>query len=209
MTNYADALREISTAREEVPARKGYPGYLYSDLAEIYERAGRLRDRGGSITLIPVVTLPNDDITHPIPDLTGYITEGQLVLSRDFHTRGIYPPLDPLPSLSRLMKDGIGPGRTREDHAHLASQLYAAYATARQARELATVIGEADLTELDRLYLQFGEAFETSFIAQRPNEDRSIVESLDRGWRLLEKLPESELTRVSVDELHRYGRRGR
>lgn len=209
MTNYADALREISTAREEVPARKGYPGYLYSDLAEIYERAGRLRDRGGSITLIPVVTLPNDDITHPIPDLTGYITEGQLVLSRDFNTRGIYPPLDPLPSLSRLMKDGIGPGRTREDHAHLASQLYAAYATARQARELATVIGEGDLTELDRLYLQFGEAFETSFIAQRPNEDRSILDSLDRGWRLLDKLPESELTRVSVDELHRYGRRGR
>ena len=207
MTNYADALREISTAREEVPARKGYPGYLYSDLAELYERAGRLRNRPGSITLIPVVTLPNDDITHPVPDLTGYITEGQLVLSRDFHTRGVYPPLDPLPSLSRLMKDGIGPGRTREDHAHLASQLYAAYATARQARELATVIGEADLTELDRLYLQFGDAFETSFIAQGPDEDRSIVESLDRGWRLLAQLPESELTRVSVDELRQYGGR--
>ena len=209
MTNYADALREISTAREEVPARKGYPGYLYSDLAELYERAGRLEGRDGSITLIPVVTLPNDDITHPVPDLTGYITEGQLLLSRDFHTRGIYPPLDPLPSLSRLMKDGIGANRTRDDHAHLASQLYAAYAAARRAREFATVIGESELTALDRSYLQFGEAFETSFIAQGSEEERSIGESLDRGWRLLDRLPESELTRVSVDEVQRYGQRAR
>ena len=180
---------------------------MYSDLAELYERAGRLEGRDGSITLIPVVTLPNDDITHPVPDLTGYITEGQLLLSRDFHTRGIYPPLDPLPSLSRLMKDGIGAHRTRDDHAHLASQLYAAYAAARRSRELATVIGESELSELDRSYLQFGEAFETSFIAQGLEEDRSIGESLDRGWRLLDRLPESELTRVSVDEVHRYSQR--
>jgi V/A-type H+-transporting ATPase subunit B len=206
MTNYADALREISSAREEVPARKGYPGYLYSDLAEVYERAGRLRDRAGSITLVPLVTLPNDDITHPIPDLTGYITEGQVVLSRDLQGRGIYPPIDVLPSLSRLMKDGIGPGSTRADHANLASQLYAAYAEARHVRDLAAVIGEADLAELDRLYLRFGQAFETQFLAQAQDEERSVAESLDRGWTLLELLPAEELTRVTADQLAKYRR---
>ncbi len=204
MTNYADALREIASAREEVPARKGYPGYLYSDLAELYERAGRIRERAGSITLMPVVTLPNDDITHPVPDLTGFITEGQLVLSRDLHGRGVYPPLDVLPSLSRLMKDGIGPGFTRDDHAHLAGQLYAAYAEARHVRDLAAVIGEGDLSALDRLYLQFGRAFETQFLAQRADENRAVTESLDRGWQLLGLLPEEELTRVTEEQLRRH-----
>jgi V/A-type H+-transporting ATPase subunit B len=204
MTHYADALREVSTARNEVPARKGYPGYLYSDLAEIYERAGRIRGHGGSITLMPVVTLPSDDITHPVPDLTGYITEGQIVLSRGLHHRGIEPPIDVLPSLSRLMKDGIGATRTRADHANLASQLYAAYAEARQVRDLAAVIGEADLSQLDRQYLQFGTAFECEFVNQAATENRSITESLERGWRLLRLLPEEELTRVTVEELKEH-----
>jgi len=206
MTHYADALREIATARNEVPARKGYPGYLYSDLAEIYERAGRIQGRDGSITLLPLVTLPNDDMTHPIPDLTGYITEGQLLLSRDLHGRGISPPLDVLPSLSRLMKDGIGPGRTRDDHAGLASQLYAAYAEGRRVRELAAVVGEADLAELDKLYLQFTLAFETDFLAQAPDEDRTILESLDRGWSALQVLPEEALTRVTEEQIRRHRR---
>jgi V/A-type H+-transporting ATPase subunit B len=209
MTHYADALREVSSARDEVPARKGYPGYLYSDLAELYERAGQLKGRGGSVTLLPVVTLPNDDLTHPVPDLTGFITEGQVVLSRDLDAYGVYPPIDVLPSLSRLMKDGIGPGFTRDDHAHLASQLYAAYAAARQVRDLAAVIGEADLSELDRLYLRFGRAFEERFLAQAPDEDRSIAESLDRGWEVLGLLPEDELTRVTVEELKQFSRRPR
>jgi V/A-type H+-transporting ATPase subunit B len=204
MTNYGDALREISSARDEVPARKGYPGYLYSDLAELFERAGRIRDCAGSITLIPVLTLPNDDITHPIPDLTGYITEGQLVLSRSLHGRGLYPPIDVLPSLSRLMKDGIGSGFTREDHPHLASQLYVAYAESRHIRDLAAVIGESDLGELDRLYLKFGRAFEADFLAQAPDEERPVTDSLDRGWRLLQLLPEEELTRITVEELSKY-----
>ncbi|MBI3462210.1 MAG: V-type ATP synthase subunit B [Planctomycetes bacterium] len=204
MTNYADALREISTARGEVPARKGYPGYLYSDLAEIYERAGRLHGNAGSITLMPLVTLPNDDITHPVPDLTGYITEGQLLLSRELHGRGIYPPIDVLPSLSRLMKDGIGAGHTRDDHPGLASQLYAAYAEGRRVRDLAAVVGEADLAELDQLYLKFASAFETQFLTQGPEEDRSIGESLDRGWALLELLPEEELTRVSEEQIRQH-----
>lgn len=207
MTNYADALREIATARNEVPARKGYPGYLYSDLAEIYERAGRLQGREGSVTLLPVVTLPNDDLTHPVPDLTGYVTEGQLLLSRDLHGRGVYPPLDVLPSLSRLMKDGIGEGRTRDDHAGLGSQLYAAYAEGRRVRDLAAVVGEADLAELDQSYLKFAQAFENDLIAQPADEDRSVIESLDRGWRLLDALPEEELTRLSAEQIRR--RRGR
>jgi V/A-type H+-transporting ATPase subunit B len=206
MANYADALREVATARDEVPARKGYPGYLYSDLAEIYERAGRIHERLGSITLMPVVTMPNDDITHPVPDLTGYITEGQLVLSRDFQSRGIHPPMDVLPSLSRLMKDGIGADHTRDDHSNLASQLYAAYAEARHVRDLAAVVGEADLSDSDKLYLRFGDAFEAQFIAQRPNEERSITESLDLGWRLLELLPAEELTRVTTDQMAKYRR---
>jgi V/A-type H+-transporting ATPase subunit B len=204
MTNYADALREIATARNEVPARKGYPGYLYSDLAEIYERAGRIHGRNGSITLMPLVTLHNDDITHPVPDLTGYITEGQLMLSRAMHGRGIVPPMDVLPSLSRLMKDGIGAEHTRDDHAALASQLYACYAEGRRVRDLATVVGEADLSGLDKLYLKFSNTFEDQFIAQQPDENRSIVESLDRGWQLLRRLPEDELTRVSEEQVRRF-----
>jgi V/A-type H+-transporting ATPase subunit B len=204
MTHYADALREVSTARGEVPSRKGYPGYLYSDLAEIYERAGRLKRSGGSITLVPVVTMMNDDITHPVPDLTGYITEGQIFLSRDMNTRGIYPPIDVLPSLSRIMKDGIGPGHTREDHAALAAQLYAAYAQGRSVRDLATVVGEADLSSLDRCYLEFAHAFETRFIAQRPDENRTVTESLDRGWSLLSIVPEDELAQVSGALISRY-----
>lgn len=206
MTNYADALREIASARNEVPARKGYPGYLYSDLAEIYERAGRIRGCRGSVTLMPLVTLHNDDITHPVPDLTGYITEGQLMLSRSMHASGIAPPMDVLPSLSRLMKDGIGPGHTREDHAALASQLYACYAEGRHVRDLATVVGEADLSERDRLYLKFSNAFEEDFIAQPPEQERSVVESLDRGWDLLKRVPEEELTRVTEEQLRQYRR---
>lgn len=206
MTNYADALREVATARNEVPARKGYPGYLYSDLAEIYERAGWIQGRPGSITLMPVVTMPNDDLTHPVPDLTGYITEGQLVLSRDFQSRGIYPPMDVLPSLSRLMKDGIGAQSTRDDHAGLASQLYAAYAEARHVRDLAAVVGEGDISEIDKLYLRFGDEFENKFIAQRADEERPIAQSLDLGWRLLESLPEQELTRVTTEQLAKYRR---
>ncbi len=209
MTNYASALREIATARDEVPARKGYPGYLYSDLAEIYERAGRIRGRSGSVTLIPVVTLPNDDITHPVPDLTGYITEGQIMLSRELHGRGVVPPVDVLPSLSRLMKDGIGPGRTRDDHANLANQLYAAYAEGRRVRDLATVVGEAELAHVDTLYLRFADRFETRFIAQRFSEERSVMESLDLGWSLLRMLPDDELTRVTDEQVAAYGRRDR
>jgi V/A-type H+-transporting ATPase subunit B len=204
MTNYADALREISTARDEVPARKGYPGYLYSDLAEIYERAGRIHGRAGSITMMPLVTLHNDDITHPVPDLTGYITEGQLMLSRDMQGRGINPPMDVLPSLSRLMKDGIGPQHTREDHAGLASQLYAAYAEGRRVRDLAAVVGAADLSELDRQYLAFADAFERRFIAQRFDEERGITESLDLGWDLLRMLPADELSRVKEEMMRKY-----
>ena len=206
MTHYADALREISTARNEVPARKGYPGYLYSDLAEIYERAGRIRGRSGSITLMPLVTLHNDDITHPVPDLTGYITEGQLMLSRDMHGRGIRPPMDVLPSLSRLMKDGIGAGHTRDDHAAVASQLYAAYAEGRRVRDLATVVGEADLSELDKLYLKFGNEFEERFIAQDSNEERSVIDSLDLSWSLLRLLPSDELTRVTEQQIGSFYR---
>ncbi|MDP6580857.1 MAG: V-type ATP synthase subunit B [Vicinamibacterales bacterium] len=209
MTNYATALREIATARDEVPARKGYPGYLYSDLAEIYERAGRVQGRGGSITLIPVVTLPNGDITHPVPDLTGYITEGQLVLSRDLHSRGVVPPVDVLPSLSRLMKDGIGPTHTRDDHANLANQLYAAYAEGRRIRDLATVVGEADLAGVDKLYLKFADAFEERFIAQGSSEERSVLQSLELGWSLLELLPVDELSRVTEEQISTYGRRPR
>lgn len=204
MTNYADALREVAAAREEVPARKGYPGYLYSDLAEIYERAGRIRGLEGSITLVPVVTLYNDDITHPVPDLTGYITEGQLMHSRELHSKGIDPPIDVLPSLSRLMKDGIGVGHTREDHPALASQLYSAYAEGRRARDLATVVGEDGLADVDRLYLKFADAFETRFIEQTLGEERSIFDSLNLGWDLLRLLPPEELTRVSDEQMQRY-----
>ena len=204
LTNYCEALREVSTAKGEVPSRKGYPGYLYSDLASIYERAGRLKERPGSITQIPILTMPNDDITHPIPDLTGYITEGQIVLSRDLHARGIYPPVDPLPSLSRLMEDGIGARRTRDDHSRLASQLYAAYARVKEVHRLASIVGEEELSEINRRYLQFGERFEREFVAQHPYENRDFHQTLDLGWQVLEPLPDTELTRLSRDLIARH-----
>ena len=204
ITNYCEALREVATAKGEVPSRKGYPGYLYSDLASIYERAGRLRDRPGSITQIPILTMPNDDITHPIPDLTGYITEGQLVLSRDLHERGVYPPVDVLPSLSRLMEDGIGQDRTRDDHSRLASQLYAAYARVKDIERLASIIGREELSEVNRRYLQFGEHFEREFVSQQVYENRDFIRTLDLGWRALQPLPDSELTRLSRELIERY-----
>jgi len=204
MTNYAEALREVSTAKGDVPSRKGYPGYLYSDLAEIYERSGRIQNRHGSITLVPVVSMPSDDITHPIPDLTGYITEGQIVLSRDLHNKGIYPPVHISPSLSRLMKDGIGKDDTREDHARVSSQLYAMYAKALEARNLASIIGAAELSERDRRYLKFAEAFDKRFVGQGEDEDRSIIESLNLAWELLSMFPKEMLTRVKEGDLAKY-----
>ncbi len=208
MTNYGEALREVASAKGEVPSRKGYPGYLYSDLASIYERAGRLHGRPGSITQLPILTMPNDDITHPVPDLTGYITEGQIVLDRDLNRKGIYPPINPLPSLSRLMNDGIGAGKTREDHDHLASQLYASYAQARQIERLAAIIGRDELSDTDRRFLEFGETFERRFIAQESARGRSLTETLDLGWECLRILPEEELGRLSAEEIERYLRRG-
>ncbi|MBI3547371.1 MAG: V-type ATP synthase subunit B [Gammaproteobacteria bacterium] len=204
MTNYAEALREVATAKGDVPSRKGYPGYLYSDLAEIYERAGRVKNRRGSITMVPVLSMPSDDITHPIPDLTGYITEGQVVLSRELHMQGIYPPVNVPPSLSRLMKDGIGKDDTREDHPRVASQLYAAYAKALEVRNLASIIGAEELGETDRQYLAFAKAFEERFVAQREDEDRSIIETLTLAWQLLSLLPRDALTRVSEADLAKY-----
>lgn len=204
MTNYCEALREVSTEREEIPSRKGYPGYLYSDLASIYERAGMIKGRAGSITQMPVVSMPNDDISHPVPDLSGYITEGQIVLERDLNQRGIYPPIAGLPSLSRLMKDGIGEGMTREDHAHLASQLFAAYARVKDIRALASVIGEEELTPLDHKYLEFGEAFERQFLSQNFDENRSIEQTLDLGWKVIAVLPREELHRITEEEIRKY-----
>ena len=204
MTAYAEALREVAVLRGDVPARKGYPGYLYSDLAEIYERAGRIRDRRGSITLIPVLSMPSDDITHPIPDLTGYITEGQIVLSRELHNQGVYPPVAVLPSLSRLMKDGIGKNYTREDHPHVASQLFASYAKALEVRGLAAIIGAEELSEADRRFLDFADAFERRFIGQGEDEDRSVYETLNLAWDLLSGLPPEQLIRVTEAELARY-----
>jgi len=197
MTNYCESLREIGTARGEIPARKGYPGYLYSDLASIYERAGRVKGSPGSITQMAILTMPSDDISHPVPDLTGYITEGQIVLERDLFQRGIYPPIAGLPSLSRLMKDGIGAGRTRDDHGPLASQLFAAYAVVKRVRGLAAVIGEEELPTLDKEYLAFGEAFERRFLSQPEDENRPIEQTLDLGWEVLSMLPRSELYRIS------------
>jgi len=208
LTNYGEALREVATAKGEVPSRKGFPGYLYSDLASLFERAGRIIGRRGSITQLPILTMPNDDITHPIPDLTGYITEGQIVLDRDLHRKGIFPPINPLPSLSRLMNDGIGAGKTRADHAHLASQLYAAYAQSRQIERLATIIGEEELSQLDRLYLEFGATFERQFIGQNAQAGLSLEQTLDVGWECLGILPRDELSRVTAEEVDRYlGRR--
>ncbi len=204
MTNYAEALRQVSNVRGEVPSRKGYPGYLYSDMAALYERTGRIEGSNGSITQLPILTMPNDDITHPVPDLTGYITEGQIVLSRDLFQKGIYPPINVLPSLSRLMKDSIGADRTRGDHADLAAQLYAAYAHVQDVRSLASVIGEEELTVVDQQYLRFGTAFEQQFLAQGYDEDRTIEETLDMGWKVISILPREELTRVSEEEIARY-----
>ena len=196
MTAYCEALRELSSSRGEIPGRKGYPGYLYSDLASLYERAGVVGEKGGSVTQIPILTMPNDDITHPVPDLTGYITEGQIVLDRGLEQAGIYPPVSVLPSLSRLMKDGIGEGYTRADHAALSGQLFASYAKVSEARSLASVIGEEELSPTDKLYLRFGRAFEKHFISQSPGESRTIGETLDLGWRLLCILPREELDRL-------------
>jgi len=204
MTNYAEALREVATEKGDVPSRKGYPGYLYSDLAEIYERAGRLRDRHGSITMIPILSMPSDDITHPIPDLTGYITEGQIVLSRDLHSKSVYPPVNVPPSLSRLMKDGIGKDDTREDHPRVANQLYASYTRALEARNLASIIGAEDLSPRDRRYLEFADRFERDFVQQGEDEERNIIETLDLAWELLSLLPANALSRVSVEDLRKY-----
>jgi V/A-type H+-transporting ATPase subunit B len=207
MTNYCEALRQISNIRGEVPSRKGYPGYLYSDLASLYERTGRVKASRGSITQIPILTMPNDDITHPVPDLTGYITEGQIVLNHNLARQDIYPPISVLPSLSRLMKDGIGAGRTRADHGHLSAQLYAAYAHVQDVRALASVIGEEELSAIDQQYLEFGQAFEQTFVSQGATENRFIEETLTVGWRLLSMLPEQELTRVSPEEIQQYYRK--
>jgi V/A-type H+-transporting ATPase subunit B len=204
MTNYCESLREISTSKGEVPSRKGYPGYLYSDLSSIFERAGRIKGLNGSITQIPILTMPNDDITHPIPDLTGYITEGQIVLSRDLDKKGIYPPVNVLPSLSRLMNDGIGEGKTREDHTNLSSQLYSGYATTKQVEMLASVIGEEELSKVDKKYLEFGQQFEDTYIRQGIDEDRTIFDSMERGWELLSVLPRAELVRVKEEQIDKY-----
>lgn len=204
MTSYAEALREMSSIRGEVPSRKGYPGYLYSDLSTIYERAGMLKNREGSITLIPILTMPNDDITHPIPDLTGFITEGQIVLSRELNQKQLYPPIAILPSLSRLMKDGIGAGYTREDHVDLTNQLFAAYSHVQDIRSLAQIIGEDDLSEIDQKYLHFGRKFEERFISQGNNENRSISETLDIGWEVLRLLPKDELDRIPPEMIAKY-----
>ncbi len=201
MSNYCESLREIGTARGDIPSRKGYPGYLYSDLASIYERAGMLRGCPGSITQIPILTMPNDDITHPIPDLTGFITEGQIVLERELFQRGIYPPIAGLPSLSRLMKDGIGEGMTRADHAHLASQLFEAYAHVKDLRALSSVIGEEEMSPLDTTFLKFGREFEEKFLGQGERENRSIARTLDLGWSVLSTLPRDELHRMTEAEL--------
>jgi V/A-type H+/Na+-transporting ATPase subunit B len=204
MTNYGEALRQISNIRGEVPSRKGYPGYLYSDLASMYERTGRVRTSKGSITQIPILTMPNDDITHPMPDLTGYITEGQIVLGRELSFAGVYPPVTVLPSLSRLMKDGIGKGRTRDDHPRWGAQLYAAYARTQDVRSLASVIGEEELSDTDQKYLKFGRAFEHEFVNQGFTENRTIERTLEIGWKLLSMLPKSELTRVTLDEIAQF-----
>ena len=204
MTSFAEAMREVSSSRGEIPSRKGYPGYLYSELATIYERAGIVDGSNGSVTQLPILTMPNDDITHPIPDLTGYITEGQIVLDRNLHGQSIYPPISILPSLSRLMKDGIGKGYTREDHQALANQLFSSYAKVGEARNLASVIGEDELSKIDNQYLKFGEEFEKRYIGQGPKENRTIQETLDLGWELLRLLPREELDRIDTKLIEQY-----
>ena len=204
MTSYAEALREFSSSKGEIPGRKGYPGYLYSDLASMYERAGMIKGSKGSVTQIPILTMPNDDITHPVPDLTGYITEGQIVLDRMLQSQGLYPPVNVLPSLSRLMKDGIGEGYTREDHQGLANQLFASYARVIDARSLASVIGEEELSPIDKKYIEFGKLFESTFVNQGNTENRTIEQSLDLGWKLLSTLPKTELDRVDDKLLDKY-----
>ncbi len=204
MTSYCEALREIANARGEVPARKGFPGYMYSDLSTIYERAGRVQNKKGSITQIPILTMPNDDITHPVPDLTGYITEGQIVLGRELNGKGIYPPVDILPSLSRLMKDSIGKGYTRDDHPHLFMQLYASYARVKEVRAISSIVGEEELGAVDKCYLKFGDKFEHEFIGQGFNEDRSMEDSLALGWKMVSLLPTTELTGLREEEIKKY-----
>ncbi|MAF13409.1 MAG: V-type ATP synthase subunit B [Parcubacteria group bacterium] len=204
LTNYCEALREVSAARKEIPGRRGYPGYLYTDLATLYERAGRIKGRKGSITQIPVLTMPEDDKTHPIPDLTGYITEGQIMLSRDLHRKGIYPAVDVLPSLSRLKTNGIGEGKTREDHSGVLNQVFAAYARGKEAKELAVILGESALSEADKKFAQFADEFENKFVRQGSDEDRSIKETLDLSWKLLSILPKSELKRVKEEHIEKY-----
>ena len=204
ITNYADALREVSAARKEVPGRRGYPGYMYTDLATLYERAGRLKGKDGSITLIPILTMPEDDKTHPIPDLTGYITEGQIILSRELYRKGVTPPIDVLPSLSRLKDKGIGEGRTRKDHAATMNQLFAAYARGKDAKELMVILGEAALTDIDKKYAEFADRFENEYVSQGYSTNRTIEETLNIGWKLLSILPRSELKRINDELLDKY-----
>lgn len=209
ITNYADALREVSAARKEIPGRRGYPGYMYTDLASLYERAGRQRDKNGSITLIPILTMPEDDKTHPIPDLTGYITEGQIILSRELYRKNITPPIDVLPSLSRLKDKGIGKGKTRVDHASTMNQLFSAYARGKDAKELMVILGEAALSDMDKLYAKFADEFEKQYVSQGYETNRTIEETLDLGWKLLEILPKSELKRIDDDLLDEFYKKGR
>lgn len=207
VTNYADALREVSSARKEVPGRRGYPGYMYTDLASLYERAGRQKDKNGSITLIPILTMPEDDKTHPIPDLTGYITEGQIILSRELYRKNIIPPIDVLPSLSRLKDKGIGKGKTREDHASVMNQLFSAYARGKEAKELMVILGEAALSDMDKIYAKFADQFEQKYISQGYENNRSIEETLNIGWQLLSLLPKSELKRIDDKFIDKYYRK--
>lgn len=204
ITNYAEALREVSAARKEVPGRRGYPGYLYTDLATMYERAGRIKGNPGSITMIPILSMPEDDITHPIPDLTGYITEGQIILGRELHRKGVTPPINVLPSLSRLKDKGIGRGKTREDHADTMNQLFAAYSRGKDAKELAVILGDAALSDTDKLYARFADAFEEEYVSQGFYTNRSIEETLDLGWKLLSILPRAELKRIRDEYLDKY-----
>ena len=204
MTNYCESLREVSAARKEIPGRRGYPGYLYTDLASLYERAGRIKERKGSITLIPVLSMPDDDKTHPIPDLTGYITEGQIILDRVLERKGIYPPVDPLPSLSRLRDKAIGSGKTREDHAGVANQLFASYARGKEVRELMVILGEAALSEIDKKYLKCADEFENRFIRQGEDENRDIEKTLKLSWELLKLLPKDELKRIKSEFIEKY-----